>query len=113
MELTRERALELHRQMWTDMQQELGDNPNILEREHYKRLWCQEHFPDEGIQDHCFLCEYAHNKYKSDGGFSCKYCPIKWDYDVCFDGGSVKKSYRNMPISELLALPERDIKEVN
>lgn len=107
MELTRERALELHRRMWTDMQQELGDNPTILERERYKRTWCQEHFPDECIRDYCFLCEYAHNKYKSDGGFSCRYCPIEWDCAYCFEGDSIKKSYRNMPISELLALPER------
>lgn len=107
MELTREQALKLHRQMWTDMQQELGDNPNSLERELYKRKWCREHFPDENIRDCCFLCEYAHNKYKSDGGFPCRYCLIKWDCNYCFEGDSIKKSYRNMPISQLLALPER------
>ncbi len=107
MKLTREQALKLHRQMWSDMQQELGDNPNILERERYKKLWCQEHFPDEDIRDYCFLCEYAYNKYKSDWGIPCGYCPIKWVYIYCFKGDSIKKSYRNMPISELLALPER------
>lgn len=113
MELTRERALELHRQMWSDMQQELGDNPNSLARERYKRLWCQEHFPDESIQDYCFLCEYAYNKYKSDGGFPCRYCPIKWDCNYCFEGSSIKKSYRDIPISELLALPERELRKEN
>lgn len=113
MELTREQALKLHRQMWTDMQQELGDTPNSFERELYKRKWCREHFPDENIRDCCFLCEYAHNKYKSDGGFPCKYCLIKWDCNYCFEGDSIKKSYRNMPISKLLALPEREIDEVN
>lgn len=113
MELTREQALKLHKQMWTDMQQELGDNPNSLERELYKRKWCREHFPDENIRDCCFLCEYAHNKYKSDGGFLCRYCLIKWDYNYCFEGDSIRKSYRNMPISQLLALPEREIDEVN
>lgn len=105
MELTRERALELHRRMWTDMQQELGDNPTILKRERYKRTWCQEYFPDESIRDYCFLCEYAYNK--SDGGFPCRHCPIKWDCTYCFEGVSIKKSYRNISISELLALPER------
>lgn len=113
MELTREQALKLHKQMWTDMQQELGDNPNGFERERYKRKWCREHFPDENIQDCCFLCEYAHNNYKSDGGFPCRYCLIKWDCNYCFEGGGIKKSYRNMPISQLLALPEREIDEVN
>lgn len=111
MELTRERALELHRRMWADMQQELGDNPNFLERERYKRLWCQEHFPNEGIRDYCFLCEYAYNK--SDGEFFCRYCPIKWDCVYCFEGSSIKKSYRYIPISELLALPERELREEN
>ena len=113
MELTREQALKLHRQMWTDMQQELGDTPNSFERELYKRKWCREHFPDENIRDCCFLCEYAHNKYKSDGGFPCRYCLIKWDCNYCFEGDGIKKSYRNMPISQLLALPEREIDEVN
>lgn len=113
MELTREQALKLHRQMWADMQQELGDNPNSFERELYKQKWCREHFPDENIRDCCFLCEYAHNKYKSNGGFPCRYCLIKWDCNYCFEGDSIKKSYRNMPISQLLALPEREIDEVN
>ena len=113
MELTREQALKLHRQMWTDMQQELGDTPNSFERELYKRKWRREHFPDENIRDCCFLCEYAHNKYKSDGGFPCRYCLIKWDCNYCFEGDGIKKSYRNMPISQLLALPEREIDEVN
>lgn len=109
MKLTREEALKLHLQMWTDMQRELGDNPTIFERELYKRQWCEEHFPNEHISDNCFLCEYVETMTSGQGCFSvnCDYCPIKWDFDVCFDGGSVKKSYRNMPISELLKLPER------
>ena len=105
MELTRERALELHRQMWSDMQRDLGNNPYTFEREQYKRQWCQEHFPSEHIRDNCFLCEYAEKM--TFLGVNCNNCPIEWDFNVCFDGGSVKKSYRNMPISELLALPER------
>lgn len=109
MELTRERALELHRQMWTDMQQELGDNPNSLERIQYKHQWCQEHFPDESIRDYCFLCEYTFNT----ATFNCGYCPIKWDCNYCFEGDYIKKSYRNIPISELLALPERELRKEN
>ena len=110
MELTRERALELHRQMWSDMQKNLGDNPKLFERERYKHQWCQEHFPNEHIRDDCFLCEYV--RAESFNG-NCNYCPIEWDFNVCFVGGSVKKSYRNIPISELLALPERKFDEVN
>lgn len=105
MKLSRERALELHRQMWTDMQRALGNNPSSLEREHYKRQWCQEHFPNKSIRDCCFLCEYTFRKFE--GVFGCRICPIKWDCNYCFEGDSIRKSYRNIPISELLALPER------
>lgn len=112
MELTREQALKLHRRMWTDMQQELGDNPNSFERERYKQKWCQEHFPDESIRDYCFLCDYA-TFHKFEGAYACGICPIKWDCNYCYEGDSIKKSYRNMPISQLLALPEREIDEVN
>lgn len=105
MELTRERALELHRRMWTDMQRDLGNNPSSLERERYKHQWCQKHFPDENIRDYCFLCEYTFRK--SEGIFVCRICPIKWDCNYCFEGDSIRKSYRNIPISELLTLPER------
>lgn len=112
--LTREEALSYHRQMWTNMQRDLGNNPSALQREKYKRQFCKKYFPKQNIRDNCFLCEYVETiASNSDHFISCEYCPIKWDFNVCFDGGSVKKSYRNMPISELLALPERDIKEVN
>lgn len=111
MELTRERALELHRQMWSDMQKELGDCPNSFERERYKCKWCKEHFPNEYIRDNCFLCEYVEKRTLL--GVNCDYCPVKWDYVVCFDGGAQKRSYRNMPIPELLALPERKFDEDN
>ena len=113
--LTREEALSYHRQMWSDMQRDLGNDPSVLQREKYKRQFCEKYFPKQNIRDNCFLCEYVETMTFGQGyfGVNCDYCPIKWDFNVCFDGGSVKKSYRNMPISELLALPERDIKEVN
>lgn len=105
MKLTKEQALFYHRQMWSDMQRDLGNSPNTLERERYKCQWCQEHFPDENIRDYCFLCEYAFRK--SEGIFACRICPIKWDCNYCFEGYSIRKSYRNILISELLVLPER------
>ena len=106
MELTREKALELHRQMWSDMQRDLGDNPIFEKRVEYKHKWCEEHFSKGHIINNCFLCEYAeHISFTS--GTMCNYCPIKWDFGFCFEGYHWKKSYRNMPISELLALPER------
>lgn len=106
MKLTREEALKLHRQMWTDMQTALGDNPSLKERCEFKIRWCEAHFPNEEIGCHCFLCEYVSKNYNDD----CDYCPIKWDdnydNDCCaYDG----VTYGYSPISEILALPEREV----
>ena len=106
--LTRERALELHRQMWSDMQKDLGDNPIGTDRVEYKIQWCNKHFPTEHIDNHCFLCEYAN---MTDKFYSCMYCPIKWPNEAEFDGVSYcthNSYYYNAPISEILALPERE-----
>jgi len=113
MELTRERALELHRRMWTDMQQELGDNPCGIDRVLYKNEWCDKYFPKERIANDYFLCEYIYEGYVR----NCKNCPIKWATEnnndaittfCCYDN-----YYFNAPISEILALPERKISEDN
>lgn len=105
MELTRERALELHRQMWTDMQRDLGDTPDSGQRIEYKCEWCDAHFPKEYIENHCFLCEYD----RLSTIYDCKSCPIRWPYeDDCNGCYCTKRSYYyKAPISEILALPER------
>ena len=111
MKLTREEALRLHRQMWTDMQMALGDNPLFKERALYKEQWCKEHFPDERIESDCFLCEYA-IKYADDGTDYCDFCPIMWDNDYNMDwciGEGV--TYERSPISVILALPEREVED--
>lgn len=117
MELTRERALELHRQMWSDMQRDLGDCPIGIERVDYKERWCEEHSLTGMIANDCFLCEYAFCNSESIG---CNSCPIIWgDEDkmscgyCCGDDDDRSNSYHNMPISEILALPERKISEDN
>lgn len=99
MKLTKGQALELHWQMWTDMQTELGDNPSFVQRLKFKAKWCKEHFPGKYIESNCFLCECCDD---------CDDCPIKWDddpqYDYCGGGGV---NYERSPISEILALPVR------
>ena len=45
MDLSREDALVLFRMMWTDMQNELGDNPDYCERCDFKEKWVNERFP--------------------------------------------------------------------
>lgn len=106
MKLTREEALKLHRQMWTDMQRDLGDNPTG--RVDYKMKWCKEHFPNESIENHCFLCEYDKSARNN-----CKDCPIRWPYENGYIMTYCTKHdyYYKAPISEILALPERGMEE--
>ena len=128
MKLTREEALKLHRQMWTDMQEELGDDPEKPDRICFKRDWCSKHFNLITIEHSCFLCEYArftngHKEYDSATAVSCKSCPIKWVAGdmtnfpyakfapcECYnDKGNV--DWRYSPISAILALPEREVED--
>jgi hypothetical protein len=111
MDLTREEALKLHRQMWSDMQKELGDCPDGKDREAYKDDWCNEH-GFENLTNYCFLCEYSHDKSPS----LCCHCPVKWPTwaGTCFsgyleDGTKLGGNYYHAaPISVILALPERE-----
>lgn len=112
MKLTREKALELHRKMWTDMQRELGDCPTACQRVIYKERWC-ENYGYKGICNDCFLCEYTAGL-----DISCDDCPIDWgslstneDETICmgrYDGfGGIGFIHSTALISEILALPER------
>lgn len=112
MDLTRERALELHREMWTDMQNVFGNDPDGKDRESYKAWWCYER-GFGNIKNYCFLCEYSHDK----SPWFCHHCPVKWptQYGTCISGlleDGTKLGggdyYLIAPISEILALPERE-----
>ena len=108
--LTREKALELHRQMWSDMQRDLGDNPNSDERWTYKERWINVHFPDEYVYNDCFLCEYCcETQYpdRDDFSYDSCVCPIKWPFGRCEEGWYDIR-WDGMLISKLLALPERE-----
>lgn len=113
MNLSKEEALRLHRQMWSDMREKLGDCPSANERELFKEEWCDKHFPNKYILHCCFLCEYA-----MDG---CKNCLIDWsslstnqlntcyaEYKGVVDGAFDVGIFLTAPISEILALPERE-----
>lgn len=120
MELTKEKALELHRQMWTDMQKYLGDSPSAMQRVTFKDKWCEKHFPGEEIRHSCFLCEYTRQFSESRGEY-CSRCPVVWPCepsdgidDYFCEGKALideKNGYRFMPISKILALPEREIED--
>ena len=100
MKLTREEALKLHREMWTDMKTELGDNPSKEFRLKFKEDWCFRHFPDKKICSNCFLCEYIDER-----KYDCDICPIVWPNETCY----CNSYYYYAPISEILALPERKV----
>ena len=115
MNLTRERALELHRRMWTDMQEALGDNPSRIARCEYKENWIKKHFPSYLVYNDCFLCEYCcEHQFSSRYEFEYDFCecPIKWPFGRCEDGYSGDDGRWHMPISKLLALPERGDEEI-
>lgn len=106
MNLSKEEALRLHREMWSAMQKKLGDCPSAIKRELFKEEWCNKHFPNIYILNCCFLCEYA-----MDG---CKDCPIDWSslstnqIDRCYAKYKGDAAiFLTAPISEILALPER------
>lgn len=114
--LTRERALELHRKMWTDMQIKLGDSPSYSSRLRFRQDWCREH-GFEDVDCSCFLCEYS----EQTGSWCAGECLIDWssladdpnEYIRCTDGyknghGAI---YEVALISEILALPERSFKD--
>lgn len=118
-ELTREEAIRLHREMWQDMQAELGDEPSYEERVKFKKAWVREHFPHEHINSSCFLCEYAQSV-TVDLFPRCRNCPIAWDSSLipnCCPGiwqvweGNNAVDYRYSPISVILSLPEREVVE--
>lgn len=109
--LTREQALKFHRQMWSDMQRELGDNPSFRARLEFKEEWCK----DNGfvnIDTNCFLCEYS-IQHKVDPLF-CN-CLIDWKpltgRNYCMNEKNDVYDYRDAPISEILRLPEREVSE--
>lgn len=119
MKLTREKALELHYQMWGDMQNDLGDNPAPALRTKYKEGWIKKHFPGEGVLFDCFLCEFAASKSRYCGITRCWNCPVNWDSltvegkGYCCEpykgGGTEDCIYLDAPISEILELPERKV----
>lgn len=105
LKLTKEMALELHRKMWSDMKNELGDIPSSRDRDIFKYNWCKEHFPnDNDIENCCFLCEYTRQRDEN-----CdKGCLIRWaEYEGtgCVLG---EVNHHSSPISAILALPARE-----
>lgn len=101
MKLNKTLAVALHRAMWTDMKTELGDNPTSRMREDFKIEWKKRYFPNECVMHNCFLCEYSTSDERR-----CHKCPIRWPEGTCCGRNF---SYDTAPISDILALPEKDL----
>lgn len=105
MNLTKAEAVRLFHEQWSYMQKELGECPTSTEREAFKRIWCYEHFPEETIENDCFLCEYTRPF-----DHMCNHCPIMWPRNNCCSAVTYGAAYYSCaPISEILALPVRKI----
>ena len=116
MSLSKEKALELHRKMWSAMREKFGDCPSAIKRELFKEEWCDKHFPNKYILHCCFLCEYAMDGCKN----GCNNCPIDWSSLSAYQLDTCYAKYKGVvdsvpdvaifcaaPISKILALPER------
>lgn len=102
--ITKEEAIALHRQMWSDMKDAIGNRPGSYARMEFKRRWCEIN-GYEGVCADCFLCEYVEQNVdlsRAKGGCQ-SVCPIDWGKGCM--RGDVR--YSSSPISEILALPER------
>ena len=115
--LTKEKALSLHRRMWTDMLLKLGNNPDGLSRTVFKLDWLQAH-NYEDIECNCFLCEYDFQQRKLEMDF-CDFCPIDWSSlsvekekascgDKYIHSDSYTSIWKSAPIDEILNLPEKE-----
>lgn len=107
MKLSEEMAVRLHRMMWSDMQRELGDCPDVEDQIFFKHEWVKRNFPGESIANDCWLCEYASSVVGRGGNPYCMHCPIKWPDRHC---NTMTFSYAKNPISEILALPAKNDK---
>ena len=104
---TFDEAVRLHKEMWTAMQNELGDCPDADQRTFFKfnYLLKRGYVNEAGLTNNCFLCEYVFTKFNG----SCRGCPVKWPITNCWTKNENNVSYfLTAPISEILALPLRD-----
>ena len=121
MSFTKEEALKYHREMWDEMKKKYGNNPASWQRLLAKKSYIKG--KHHSCLNDCYLCEYAFEIgryiYDYDG---CEFCPIDWteladeeDPDRGFCVALYKNGYNSIfecaPIDEILALPEREVKE--
>lgn len=113
--LTADEAYAKHIEMWKAMQEALGDNPPFIDRWEFKRSWCEER--GETVDCYCYLCQYNKEQFGGILSGDCgKRCLVDWGTvhygDLKLNGCCYGKTqYESSPISEILALPRREVSE--
>lgn len=113
--LTADEAYAKHIEMWTAMREKLGDNPSFLKRVKFKQAWCEEH--GENVEASCYLCQYDKEQHEKEYFAPCgERCIVDWGTVVNGEYRGVgcgfgKTRYKDSPISEILALPRREVSE--
>jgi hypothetical protein len=86
---TKEDAINLHKQMWSDMLKHEKETQQVftpLDKIRFKKEWCITYFGRE-ISNNCILCEYAQYQLsQSNNQFEeldekirhCVFCPLSW-----------------------------------
>lgn len=75
MKLTKEQAIEKHREMWNWITDKIIEEKNVQNIYGLKQTYCENKFPNQYILNYCFLCEYS----KEYGRENCSLCPLDWE----------------------------------
>jgi len=78
LELTKEKAIQLHRELWDW----LSKNPKA-DKIGWPRWKGNGGDVDDKVLSHCFCCEYANNLADINGKHICENCPLSWPYNCC------------------------------
>ena len=82
MELTKEKAIELHREMWSYMATETIKQGRVIGKvEALRHIGID---PND-TERRCFCCEYAFQTSDNCVSGICDYCPLKWPGGFCVD----------------------------
>lgn len=75
--LTKKQAIELHRDMWNCIADEIERSKKVLDIFGLKRRYCKTAGFGR-VMFNCFLCEYAGHVAESYANM-CSYCPLEWE----------------------------------
>lgn len=82
----KERALELHRDMWLWISREIAKNRHTQDIDDLKVKYIERYCSGKNISYNCFACEYAYRKAKEKYGniyralhYRCEFCPLEWN----------------------------------